>query len=87
MIASGQTDPERLQTGELVYVGASRSPINGILQSGVVDGIKYRVANEFFATSLDALLLLGMVTEDPNCFDTADGKPPPLPTLMPGLRE
>ncbi len=55
VISSGQTDPERLQTGELVYVGASRSPVNGILQHGTIDGIQYRIANEFFATSLDAL--------------------------------
>src|SRR5205807_1192585 len=66
-IPQGRTDPERLQSGELVYRGARRTPI--LWCSG------RRVAAEVFATVLDALLVLDKVPEDPSDRATADGRP------------
>lgn len=63
----GRTDPERLRSGELVYTGVRRTPLCALLGGGA--------AAEFFATTLDAYLLLGAVPEDPADRDTADGRP------------
>lgn len=66
----GFSDPERLQSGELVYTGVRRTPICSVL------GME--VAAEFFATMLDAFLMLGLVPENANDRDTADGRPATL---------
>jgi (4-(4-[2-(gamma-L-glutamylamino)ethyl]phenoxymethyl)furan-2-yl)methanamine synthase len=66
-VALGETDPERLLCQELVYTGARRTPICALLGS--------QVAAEFFATTLDAYLVLGEVPENPADTDTADGRP------------
>jgi len=63
----GFTDPERLASGELVYTGVRRTPLCAVLGMGV--------AAEWFATTLDAYLLLEMIGEDPDNRDTADGRP------------
>jgi probable H4MPT-linked C1 transfer pathway protein len=63
----GRTDPERLESGELVYRGVRRTPACAVLGP---EG-----AAELFATTLDAYLLLGAVPEDPADLDTADGRP------------
>lgn len=73
--AQGRMDPERLLTGELVYTGVQRSPI-----CAVVDRLPWRggscpVAQELFATTWDAYLLLGDLPEEPQCTHTADGRP------------
>lgn len=74
--AQGRTDPERLAAGELVYTGVTRSPV-----CAVVDRLPWRgslscpVAQELFATTLDAYLLLGELPEDADNLDTADGRP------------
>lgn len=63
----GRTDLQRLASGELVYTGIRRTPICAVL------GME--VAAEFFATMLDAYLLLGLIAEDAHDLDTADGRP------------
>ncbi len=63
----GWTDFQRMNTGELVYTGLRRTPICAVL------GVE--VAAEFFATMLDAYVLLGIVPEDETELDTADGRP------------
>ncbi|MSQ97357.1 MAG: H4MPT-linked C1 transfer pathway protein [Gemmataceae bacterium] len=63
----GLSDPERLASGELVYTGVRRTPICAVLGA--------EVAAEFFATMLDAYLLLGLIPENPTDCDTADGRP------------
>jgi len=76
----GTTDPERLLTGELVYTGVVRSPLCAIVSSLPWRGGECPVAQELFATSLDAYLTLGDLPErtgdlqkgDPQ---TADGRP------------
>ena len=71
----GQTDPERLVTGELVYTGVERSPLCGILRSVPWRGEQCAVAQELFATAADAFLLLGELEEDEQNTNTADGRP------------
>lgn len=71
----GTTDPERLLTGELVYTGVERSPVCAITSQLPWRGTMCPVAQEFFATSGDAYLLLGELPEAPNDCQTADGKP------------
>ena len=66
-VPRGKTDTERMQTSELIYTGARRTPVCAILGS--------MVAAELFATAHDAYLLLGKVAEDPADCDTADGRP------------
>ncbi|MBI3823511.1 MAG: H4MPT-linked C1 transfer pathway protein [Planctomycetes bacterium] len=61
------TDLERLTTGELVYTGIRRTPICAVL------GMK--VAAEFFATMLDAYVVQGLLPENPDDRDSADGRP------------
>jgi (4-(4-[2-(gamma-L-glutamylamino)ethyl]phenoxymethyl)furan-2-yl)methanamine synthase len=64
----GRTDCERLQSRELVYIGARRTPICALLEPG--EGMA-----EFFATSLDVGLVLGFIAQDEGDHDTADGRP------------
>lgn len=66
-VPAARADPERLRRRELVYTGVRRTPISAVL------GL--RSAAEFFATTLDANLVLGNIPE--NAFDrsTADGRP------------
>jgi probable H4MPT-linked C1 transfer pathway protein len=73
-IHTGMTDTQRLITGELVYTGVQRSPICAICQT-----VPYRdhlcpVAQELFATTADAYLILGDLTEDAAGDYTADGR-------------
>lgn len=63
----GKTDTGRLQHQELVYTGVRRTTLCALLPPG-------ETCAEFFATSLDAHLLLGHIPEDPVDCDTADGR-------------
>jgi len=67
-VAAGRTDPERLRTGELVYTGVRRTPLCAVLGN---EGL----AAEFFATTHDVYVALGLVPEDPTDTDTADRRP------------
>jgi len=73
--AVGRTDPERLVTGELVYTGVERSPLCGIVRSLPWRGEVCAIAQELFATSADAYLVLGELEEDVKNTNTADGRP------------
>jgi hypothetical protein len=66
-VALGEIDPERLLCQELVYTGGRRTPICALLGG--------QVAAELFATTLDAYLVLGDISEDASDCDTADGQP------------
>ena len=73
--ARGRTDPERLLTGELVYTGVERSPVCAVVSQLPWRGKMCPVAQELFATSGDAYLLLGHLSEVESEANTADGKP------------
>ena len=74
-ITVGQTDPQRLQTGELVYTGVERSPICAVTPVLSWGGEECAVAQELFATTVDAYLLLGEIEEDAGNLQSADGRP------------
>lgn len=65
--ALGRNDFQRLQSGELVYVGVRRTPVCALLTEGI--------AAEFFATTRDVYLLRRSLAENPFDHDTADGRP------------
>jgi probable H4MPT-linked C1 transfer pathway protein len=64
-IPRGRTDPERLESFELVYTGVRRTPVCALLDC----------AAELFATTLDVYLLLDWIPEDESDHGTADGRP------------
>jgi len=71
----GMTDPERLVHGELIYTGVARSPLCAVADSLPWRGQKCPTAQELFATTLDAYLILGDLPEDTSDTATADGRP------------
>jgi probable H4MPT-linked C1 transfer pathway protein len=64
----GRDDASRLDSRELIYTGVRRTPICALLDLG--EGMA-----EFFATTLDVYLILGMLAENERDCDTADGRP------------
>jgi probable H4MPT-linked C1 transfer pathway protein len=75
VVAEGLTDPERLRSGELVYTGATRTPVCAFGPTAFVGEETVPLAAEFFATMKDVYLLLGELPEDAGDRDTADGRP------------
>ena len=73
--AVGTTDTTRLMAGELAYTGVERSPVCALVDHVPYRGQRCPVAQEFFATTLDAYLLLDQIPERANEPHTADGKP------------
>jgi probable H4MPT-linked C1 transfer pathway protein len=73
--AHGSTDTERLIHGELVYTGVVRSPVCAVTAALPYRGNRCPVAQELFATTLDAYLVLRHIDEDPADLQTADGRP------------
>ena len=68
-------DTDRLRAGELVYLGVERTPI-----CAIADHVRYRgddvpCSAEWFATTLDVCLLLGLLPERSDSVHTADGRP------------
>ncbi len=72
---AARTDTERLACGELVYTGVLRSPVCAVVQSLPWRATQVPVAQELFATTWDAYLLLGDLPEEPQATHTADGRP------------
>jgi (4-(4-[2-(gamma-L-glutamylamino)ethyl]phenoxymethyl)furan-2-yl)methanamine synthase len=62
-LARGLNDHERLVSGELVYTGAIRSPVCGIVDRLFIRGQETRVMNELFANMLDVNVVLGRFAE------------------------
>lgn len=73
--AEGRTDLERLMHRELIYTGAVRTPVIAIVREVPVRDRMVPIAAELFATSRDIFLLAGDLPEQPDCCDTADGRP------------
>ena len=71
----GQTDLQRLATGELVYTGCRRTPICAVTQAVRLSDDRIPLAAESFATMHDVGLILGDAKEDSASTDTADGRP------------
>jgi (4-(4-[2-(gamma-L-glutamylamino)ethyl]phenoxymethyl)furan-2-yl)methanamine synthase len=73
--AAGQTDPERLMSGELVYTGIERTPVCALAAELPLAGRNCPIAAEVFATAWDVYLTLEDAPEEPASLHTADGRP------------
>jgi (4-(4-[2-(gamma-L-glutamylamino)ethyl]phenoxymethyl)furan-2-yl)methanamine synthase len=71
---TGKTDRERLASGELVYTGVVRSPVCAVVAALPWRRMQVPVAQELFATTYDAYLILGDLPEAPGDRQTADGR-------------
>lgn len=73
--ARGRNDTERLLFHELVYRGVGRTPICAVTGMLPWRGELCPIAAEVFATTADAYVLVGELSEDPHAGWTADGRP------------
>ena len=73
--ASGRTDPERLASGELVYTGALRTPVEAIVHQVPLWGSSAGVSAEGFALIGDVHLWLGRLRAEDYTCRTPDGRP------------
>jgi probable H4MPT-linked C1 transfer pathway protein len=74
VVVEGTTDPARLQSGELVYTGALRTPLCAMVRSVPFNGARCRVAAEHFAIAADVHLWLGRIDESGYSCETPDGR-------------
>ncbi|RZU02711.1 hydantoinase/oxoprolinase family protein [Rivibacter subsaxonicus] len=55
----GRSDAQRLQSGELLYLGVARTPLMALAPRVPFQGVLHNVMNEYFATSADVYRLTG----------------------------
>jgi probable H4MPT-linked C1 transfer pathway protein len=73
-VASGLTDPGRLASGELVYTGALRTPVEAIVRDVPYRGGRAGVSAEGFALIGDVHLWRGCLVPDDYSVPTPDGR-------------
>jgi probable H4MPT-linked C1 transfer pathway protein len=73
--ARGRTDPERLSTGELIYTGALRTPVEAFARRVPLGSGTAAVSAEGFALSGDLYLWLRRLEEKEYSCPTPDGRP------------
>lgn len=76
VVAQGHTDPERLLSGELVYTGALRTPVEAVARQVPLWGGTAGVSADGFAVMGDAHLWLGRLRPADYTCPTSDGRPP-----------
>jgi (4-(4-[2-(gamma-L-glutamylamino)ethyl]phenoxymethyl)furan-2-yl)methanamine synthase len=64
VVAEGHTDPDRLASGELLYSGALRTPVEALAAEVCVQGRRYALAAEAFATTADVHAWRGDLASD-----------------------
>lgn len=74
VIAHGATDAARLQAGQLVYTGATRTFLMAVAQRVPFRGVWMPVMNEYFACMADIHRILGALPEGADMHTTADGR-------------
>jgi probable H4MPT-linked C1 transfer pathway protein len=72
---TGFTDTQRLLSGELVYLGATRTPLAVLGPTVDLGGKAYPLMNELFAVTEDIYVLTGDRPEQAAHIDTVDGRP------------
>ena len=77
--AQGKTDPERLASGELVYTGVVRTPVEAIASTLPWRGGTVGVSAEGFAQSGDVHLWLGQIATEDYTAPTPDRRPATRP--------
>jgi (4-(4-[2-(gamma-L-glutamylamino)ethyl]phenoxymethyl)furan-2-yl)methanamine synthase len=75
VVARGRTDPERLASGELIYSGALRTPVETLAWWVPLDGGTAGLSAEGFALSGDVYLWLERLAEKDYTCPTPDGRP------------
>lgn len=75
VVATGTTDPGRLCSGELVYTGVVRSPVESFATEVPLDGGHAFVSAEGFALAGDVWVVLGQLREGDYTAPTPDGRP------------
>lgn len=70
----GLTDAERLQTGELVYTGYTRTPVPSVTTRAPLLGSWQTLARDAFATMADVRRILGTLPEGVDLHETTDGR-------------
>jgi len=75
VVAEGRTDPERLASGELVYTGALRTPIEAIACQVPFAGAMAGVSAEGFALAGDVHVWRGDLAPGDYTVPTPDGRP------------
>lgn len=75
VVTNARTDYQRLMEGSLVYIGGRRTPVATLVSEVEHRGHQVPVMKEAFATMDDVRLVLDLVDQDPQDFDTTDGKP------------
>jgi probable H4MPT-linked C1 transfer pathway protein len=76
VVARGRTDPERLASGELVYTGALRTPVEAIVSEVPYGEGEAAVSAESFALIGDVHVWRGALGPDDYTVPTPDGRPP-----------
>jgi probable H4MPT-linked C1 transfer pathway protein len=74
VVAAGQTDPDRLASGELVYTGALRTPVEAIVRDVPYRDGRAGVSAEAFALIGDVHLWRGRLASDEYTVPTPDGR-------------
>ncbi|MFX0116505.1 MAG: hydantoinase/oxoprolinase family protein [Candidatus Hodarchaeota archaeon] len=70
----GFTDTERLQTGELIFVGILRTNLATLSNELLIDGVTTQTSTEFFACTGDLMRALGRINPQEYSIPTPDGK-------------
>lgn len=70
----GLTDAERLQTGELVYTGYTRTPVPSVTARAPLLGTWQTLARDAFANMADVRRILGVLPDGLDQHETADGR-------------
>jgi len=75
VVALGRTDPDRLGSGELVYTGALRTPVEAVVRRVPLGTTAASVSAEGFALIGDVHLWLGRLPAEDYTVHTPDGRP------------
>jgi hypothetical protein len=75
VVAAGATDPDRLCSGELVYTGVVRSPVESFATTVPLKGQEAFVSAEGFALAGDVWVTLGQLRDGDYTSPTPDGRP------------
>lgn len=78
----GLSDAERLQTGELVYTGLTRTPVPSVATRAPLAGQWQGLARDTFATMADVRRILGDLPDDVDFHATSDGRGKSLPESL-----
>ena len=77
--ATGYSDAERLETGELVYTGVVRTPVIALADHAPFAGRRTRLMTETFAHMADVYRILGLLPEGADQQASGDGKGKSIP--------